>query len=264
MADNERYQVWRDAYDAQLRARITPGGGGEEKLIGPVVRRTGTESRGFITYRNLGGLDGAALDAFIVAERDHFMSLGRAVEWKYHGHDLPADLPDRLRRAGFVPEDDETVMIGQASDLANAPDLPDEVRLREVTDRVDLQRIQVMQEAVWRTDCAWLPDRLEREITGPGDGCVVVVAEADDEVVCAAWVRFHSGTDFVSLWGGSTLPAWRGRGIYRATVAHRARLAAAQGFRYVQVDASADSSPILTKLGLLAVTTTTPYVWSPR
>jgi hypothetical protein len=32
-------------------------------------------------------------------------------------------------------------------------------------------------------------------------------------VVCAAWVRFHAGTGFATLWGGPTLPAWRGRGL---------------------------------------------------
>jgi hypothetical protein len=29
------------------------------------------------------------------------------------------------------------------------------------------------------------------------------------------------------------------------------------------VDASSDSRPILERLGFIAVTTTTPYVWSP-
>ena len=60
-----------------------------------------------------------------------------------------------------------------------------------------------------------------------------------------------------------TLPAWRGRGIYRAIVAYRANLAAARGLRYLQVDASDESRPILERLGFVAVTTTTPFIWSP-
>ena len=95
------------------------------------------------------------------------------------------------------------------------------------------------------------------------DGLAVVVAEADATVVCAAWVRFERGTDFATLWGGATLAEWRRRGIYRATVAYRATLAAARGFQYLETDASDDSRPILEKLGFVAVTTTTPYVWSP-
>ncbi len=40
-------------------------------------------------------------------------------------------------------------------------------------------------------------------------------------------------------------------------------LASARGFRYLQVDASADSAPILQRLGFVAVATTTPYEWTP-
>ena len=41
------------------------------------------------------------------------------------------------------------------------------------------------------------------------------------------------------------------------------RIAAARGVRYLQVNASDDSAPILRRLGFRAVTTTTPYVWAP-
>lgn len=68
---------------------------------------------------------------------------------------------------------------------------------------------------------------------------------------------------FAGLWGGSTLRAWRGHGIYRALVARRAQLACAREVRYLQVDPSDDGKPILLKLGFHAVTTTAPYVWTP-
>jgi len=89
------------------------------------------------------------------------------------------------------------------------------------------------------------------------------VAESADEFVCAGWVRFVSGTDFATLWGGGTLPEWRRRGIYHALVAYRANLAAARGFRFLQVDASSESRPILQRMGFVAVATTTPYIWTP-
>jgi hypothetical protein len=34
--------------------------------------------------------------------------------------------------------------------------------------------------------------------------------------------------------------------------------------RFLQVDASDNSRPILQRLGFVALTTTTPYVWSPE
>jgi GNAT superfamily N-acetyltransferase len=120
-----------------------------------------------------------------------------------------------------------------------------------------------MESSVWGQDWSWLAgDLIGRVSTAPAE-IAVMVAEAGGDVVSAAWLVFRAGTEFASLWGGSTLPAWRGRGIYRALVAARARLATARGVRLLQVDASDDSAPILRRLGFHAVTTTTPYVWSP-
>ena len=126
-------------------------------------------------------------------------------------------------------------------------------------------RIAGLEEAVWgpADQEAWLVEMLESERAVDPDAITIVVAEAGATVVCAAWIRFEQGTEFGTLWGGATLPEWRRRGIYRATVAHRAKLAAERGFRYLEVDASDDSRPILERLGFQAVTTTTPYVWSP-
>jgi GNAT superfamily N-acetyltransferase len=90
-----------------------------------------------------------------------------------------------------------------------------------------------------------------------------LAAEAGGEVDSAAWLVLRPRTEFAGLWGGSTLSQWRGRGIYRALAAARAQLAAARGVRYLQVDASRDSAPILRRLGFRAVTTTTPHVWTP-
>jgi GNAT superfamily N-acetyltransferase len=82
-------------------------------------------------------------------------------------------------------------------------------------------------------------------------------------VVCAAWLVVRPGTGLAGLRGGSTLPGWRGRGIYRALVAARVRLAAAHGVSYLHADASPDSAPVLRRGGFHAVTTTTPYVRAP-
>lgn len=250
--------AYRRAYEEQLRARIAPDKTADRS--GPVIRLTGA-GRGFVLYRDLAGLEGPELDAFIADQRDRFDGLVEEVEWKYHDRDLPADLPSRLLAAGFVPQEEETVMVGEAARLAAPAELPGGVRLREVTARSDLERIGRLEETVWGYGHGWLVDVLERSLTRAGDPIVVLVAESGDDVVCAAWVRFHEGTDFASLWGGSTLAAWRRRGIYRATVAYRAGLAAQRGFRYVHVDASAASRPILARLGLLPVAGSTPYVW---
>ena len=253
------------AYNAQLRAHVPdplPDGIRVEH-DGPLVRTTGFGGRGWVEYRDLGGLDGRELDRLIERQVRIFAERGEPFEWKLHGHDRPADLAERLRAAGLVPEDVETVVIAPVAAVGVEASVPDGVTVREVYERADLERIVELEQAVWGEDHGWLPDNLGQERAADPDGLTIVVAEAGDTVVCASWVRFPSGTEFATLWGGATLPAWRGRGIYRALVAYRARLAAARGRRYLEVDASDDSRPILERLGFVAVTTTTPFVWSP-
>lgn len=253
------------AYDAQLRARVPNGlpATAEVQREGPIQRLLGLKGRGFVEYRDLDGVAGGKLDELIARQVAVYAARGERFEWKLHGHDLPADLPQRLRAAGFVPEDEETVVIARVAEIAGDPSPPTGVSLREVTERREFERIAELEHAVWGEKHSWLADRLEEEVALAPDAITVVVAEGDGEVVCAGWIRFEHGTEFATLWGGATLPAWRARGIYRATVRYRANLAAERGFHFVSVDASVNSGPILERLGFTPVTTTTPYVWSP-
>jgi GNAT superfamily N-acetyltransferase len=252
-------------YDAQLRARVPermpPGEAFDHD--GPLLRFSGGPGGGWVLYRDLGGVEGDALDALIARQVAFFAERGERFEWKLHGHDRPADLPERLRAAGFAAEETEAVVIGEVAAVAAEVVLPEGVALREVTERRDFERIARMEEIVWEREHDWLPDMLESEREVDPDSLAVVVAEAGEDVVCAAWLRFVEGTGFATLWGGSTLPGWRRRGIYRATVAYRARLAARRCFGYLETDASDDSRPILERLGFVAVATTTPFVWTP-
>ncbi|CAL9501831.1 hypothetical protein SUDANB121_03469 [Nocardiopsis dassonvillei] len=249
-------------YDAHMRGLPDPlPEGVTAERDGPLVRLVGGH-RGLVTGpADLSGVGG--LDALIARQRDRFAVLGQAVEWKTRGHDRPADLPGRLRAAGFEPEEEETVLLAPAAEVAAEPALPGGIALRRVAERADLDRIAALQSAVWGQDQAWLAGELAARIAAEPEDTVVLVAEAAGEVVCAAWLVVRRSRGYAGLWGGSTLPAWRGRGLYRAMVAERARLAAALGVGYLQVDASPDSAPILRRLGFTAVTTTTPYVWTP-
>jgi GNAT superfamily N-acetyltransferase len=252
-------------FDEQLREPFAESLSEGERIerIGPLVCVLGAAGGGYVGYRDLAGLDGTKLDALIACCIALYADRGERFEWKLYGHDRPPDLARRLEAAGFVAEEPETVEIALAASVAGDPELPEGVALRAVSERADLDRIARFEEAIWGEDRGWLADMLEGEQTADPESLAIVVAETRDEIVCAGWVRFVPGTDFASLWGGSTLPAWRRRGIYRAIVAYRGSLAVARGFRYLQVDASDESRPILERLGFVPVTTTTPYIWSP-
>jgi GNAT superfamily N-acetyltransferase len=252
-------------YDQQMRAvERKPPAGVRYEQDGPLLRAVGGH-RGYICGPRDIGVTGAELDRLIARQRDYFAGRGEAVGWQTRAHDEPADLTARLRAAGFVPGEEQTVLVGLAAELATAPVLPGGVVLRWVSADDDMRRIAAMQCAVWGQDWSWLGEALIGRIAAAPDDIAVVAAEAGGEVVSAAWLAFFEpGADsFARLLGGSTLPQWRGRGIYRALVAARAQRAAARSVKYLQADASDDSAPILRRLGFRAVTRTTWYVWMP-
>ncbi len=252
-------------YDAQLRAHI-PERLPEGVIVehdGPVTRFLGYAGQGWVEYHDLGDLTEPELDALIARQVQRFAELPQRFEWKLHGHDRPAFLKDRLLAAGLRPEERETVVIAAIADLDVSTQPPDGVTLREVHTRKDFDRIEAMEAEVWDDEDALRAETLELEYAADPERLRIVVAEAGGTVVSAGWIRFPAGTEFGTRWGGSTLAAWRGRGIYRSLVAFRARLAIENGRNYLEVDASDDSRPILERLGFRPITTTTPYIWSP-
>lgn len=202
-------------------------------------------------------------DGVIARTAAFFTARNESVEWKTYGYDEPADLPERLSRAGFVGQDVEVLMLGESAVLVDEVALPDGVVIRELRadDVRDFERIAELMTLVWgRPDT--ISEALRQELAADPARHAVFVAEESPNgpVLCAAWLQLTVGTDFASLWGGSTHPQWRRRGLYRALVAARARVALERGYRFMRVDTSPDSRPILTRLGLHQVATTTPYV----
>ena len=106
------------------------------ELTDRFLRFLGLAGRGFVLYRDLGGLEGPELDELIARQVRVFAERGEGFEWKLHGHDQPIDLPQRLRAAGFVPEDTETIVIARVAESTQVR-LPDGVSLREVASRAD-------------------------------------------------------------------------------------------------------------------------------
>jgi GNAT superfamily N-acetyltransferase len=254
------------AFDAQMRGRLSgrlPAGAHEE-LEGPIYRSWGWSPRGFVQHQDLSRLDPSQLDALIQRQIAFFRGLQLPFEWKTYSHDQDAGLTDRLVEAGFVPEDRENLVIGMVAELDQQPLLPTGVTFRQVRSHEDTDRMAEMLSEVWGENLSFFGDFLFKEAEANPEDVVLLVGEAGGQVVSTARANLFAGTDFATLWAGSTRPEWRGRGIYRASVAYRARLAAERGFKYLQVDASDDSCPILERLGFTTVSSTTPYIWSPQ
>src|SRR5690606_18255334 len=109
------------AYDDQLRTDAETPSAAAVTLLGPLRLVTFLGGRGFVTYRDLGGADEAGVRSLVDAAVAHYRADGgiTRVEWKTRGHDHAPGLHDALGEHGFVPEEQEKIMIGDAPALAD-------------------------------------------------------------------------------------------------------------------------------------------------
>ena len=190
-------------------------------------------------------------------------------EWKSRGHDLPADLGDRLVAHGLVAEPVETVMIGEASLLAvdvpldDTPTAPSSYAGSSPapTPRADLTRMLDAQESVFGTGRGPSVASSMAELESGGSEFWVAEVGGRRRRAAAASPRSRAPSSPASG-AARRCPTYRGRGIYRALVSARAASALERGIRFIHSDCTDMSRPILERSGLRAVTTTTPYVWT--
>ncbi|MFJ6794198.1 GNAT family N-acetyltransferase [Streptomyces sp. NPDC091268] len=259
--DREELVKVRAEYDAQMRRGARPDAvGARVERVGGVVRQSapGTGFHGVLWS----DLDEETADAAI-AEQVAFFGAGAAeFEWKLYDHDRPADLGERLRAAGFAPEPAETLMVCRTADLAGLPvAAPEGITLRVVKDAAGVELMMEVHRQAFGADRPAIRQQLLAMLAEAPERLEAVLAMAGDTPVSAARMEVVPGCSFAGLWGGGTVAAWRGRGIYRALVAHRTRIAAERAIPYLQVDASSDSRPILERLGFTPLATTTPWLY---
>lgn len=260
-------------FDSQLRFDSTDPMS-ERQAVPPAAPRVvrhvplDPEARwGWVIWSNL---TEANADQAIAEEVAYFEARRQHFEWKLFGYDEPADLGERLVRQGFQREERESVMVlDLQSDAGSllvtglagaAPSGNDHrVEVRRINDPADLRQVVEIEDAVWNESHAWIMDELRLELVLPGEPLLMYLAYAGGVPASAAWIRFQKGTDFASLFGGSTLPQYRKRGLYTALLTVRAQAARERGYRFLTVDATEMSRPILEKHGFIKVTTAHAY-----
>ncbi|MCK6579180.1 MAG: GNAT family N-acetyltransferase [Anaerolineae bacterium] len=196
-------------------------------------------------------------DDIIAAEIDYFRTQTTVtdLEWKCYDYDAPADLLARLERQGFVPERPADAIC--VLDLAALPEKlrqPPAHDIRRITDPAGISDVLVVHAAVWGEDDAWIAEgrmrrRLENALRDSPETIRIYVAYVEGVPASACWMDLHEGGAFAGLWGGSTLEECRGRGLYTGLLAVRAQEAIRHDIRYLTIDASPMSRPIVEKLG---------------
>ncbi|MBM7491668.1 ribosomal protein S18 acetylase RimI-like enzyme [Micromonospora luteifusca] len=251
------------AYDEQLRTDAETPSAVSVTRHGPLRLVTFAGGRGFVTYRDLGGADADTIRRLVPETLAHYQADPEIerVKWKARGHDHAPGLHEALLENGFTADEPESIMIGEARLLAVDVPLPEGVTLRRVSEEADVRAMSAMQDEAFENPVSddmanALLRRLARD-----DGMELWVAEAGGRIVSAGRLEPVPGTDFAGIWGGATLAEWRGRGIYRALTAARARSALRMGKTLINSDSTEYSRPILERYGLIKVSTTTPYNW---
>lgn len=185
-------------------------------------------------------------------ELNYFSQLKQNFEWKVYSYDKPDCLKDILKQEGFTIGNPEALMVMEIGE--HHPLLSNEcTHVTEITDKQGIQDIIVLEETIWNESFVDLGERLWRDKQNNPDSLYLYGIYEGSQLVSAAWMYFETNSSFASLWGGSTLPLFRGKGYYTELLAIRAQKAYERGFPFLTVDASPMSRPILEKCGFLCL-----------
>jgi ribosomal protein S18 acetylase RimI-like enzyme len=244
-------------FDREQRAGMEYHGMKKEALPGIVRFSRPAPGTNFVLYSNL---DEGEVDRAIAEQVALFGPTGQPFHWTVMEHDRPANLKERLLAHNFRPQEPDAVMV---LDLRNAPAAllaRGNADVRRLTGREHLADVIRVEEGVWGANFDWISGRLGDHMAVPGY-LSVYVAYAEGRPACAGWIYFHEGSHFAGIWGGSTLPAYRRRGLYTAVLAARVQEAIGRGFRYLTIEASPMSRPIVARHGFELLTYAQEFVW---
>lgn len=197
-------------------------------------------------------------DEIISEQATYYRALTTEVEWKVYRHDRPPDLLQRLERHGFEAGVRETVLVFDLQDPVSWIERPSAYQVIRIEGghQVDLYR-QAADE-IFEKDHEFTARELTSGITRCSTQHLGFVVIEENIAVSIGRLYTHPESAFGGMYGGGTLKHYRGRGMYRAIVAARAREAIKLGARYLLVDALPTSRPILENLGFVRLTDTWP------
>jgi hypothetical protein len=242
----------RARFDREVRADPPAQLGRVTAWTDGVLRHTGAYN--FVDWWDFG-----EDRAFEIAAREaaFYGALGGGLKWKVYDHDRPANLGAALAAAGFVAAQRETFMAFDLEAPTAWGAAPEGVEVRRIADRAGVADFMEVHDAAFGEPGSWTVDFLASRLADPT--LAIYVAYVDGAPATGGRLELVPGTSFAGLYGGGTVPAFRGRGVYRALVAARAAEARRRGFRTLIVDARETSRPILQRLGFQPIVPLTPW-----
>lgn len=234
------------AEDLMVYVPLNPGGARETLPDAVLTDQPGSYS----LFSSVGRVRTSDVAGLVARARAFFHGRGRSeFVWFLGPSSRPQDLEGRLLALGAERADVATAMLmteappdGPAHDIRPVTDLEtmrDFERMMDVDDPSRDESSPSQAEQMWA-----------RMQGSPGRSAYV--AYLDGRPVSGGGL-IVTDQGFCILSGGATVPEARGRGLYRALVAHRWRVAAAAGVPVLAVQASEMSQPILARAGFRSV-----------
>lgn len=203
-----------------------------------------------------GGLNGVALSRLSDAEADDviddtvrtYARLGVRWRWTVTPDATPGDLAERLERRGLS----RSVVRAMARDTQRAVAGPPPTGVTvEVVDGSTVALFSQAMGAGWGVDPA-LIEVFNRVLLGAPSRHALFLARVDGVPAGTAGLTLFERSAY--LLGAVVLPAFRGRGVYRALTDARLDFAAARGRALATCHARAETSaPLLEQRGFVAV-----------
>jgi len=243
-------------YDKDLRLRIIYPEA-QKEITDDVVRFTRqAPGMNFIsfTFANEG-----RLDRVIEKALEHFVPMHQPFTWKVYDHDYLPSLKNKLASHGFVGGEGDPVMVLDVKNTSVHISQPVNADIRRITTRDGLKDIVHVLDQVYGGHNTWVYERLGMHLAVRGY-LSVYAAYLEDEPASIAWTYFPHG-QFATLFGGTTLPEHRGRGLYTNLFHVRLKEIRERGYPFAAVETGAMSRPIVERNGFQHLTTVFDYEW---
>jgi GNAT superfamily N-acetyltransferase len=243
-------------YDKDLRLRIMYPEARKE-ITGNVVRFIRkAPGMNFVSFTFATEMQ---LTNVIDCEVDYFLPMNQPFTWKLYDHDLLPSLGEKLSARGFNGDDDPAMVM--VLDMQNASTRTEPVKadIRRITERDGLKDIIYVLDNVYGGHNIWVNDRLGLHLQVPGY-LSIYAAYVDGKPASIAWTYFPHG-HFATLFGGTTLAEYRGRGLYTSLLHVRLKEIRERGYQFAAVECGPMSRPIVAKNGFQHLTTVWDYEW---
>jgi hypothetical protein len=207
------------------------------------------------------------LDAVVEEVRALLRGRGRTrTQWEIGSEATPHGLADTLRARGFTRDEEPWALAVALTEPPAELEPAAGLRVAQVVSAEDFADARGVQDVAFGATAEQVAARRERHleefraVDASRRGRpwarmpqMLHAVWADDRIVCAGTcARTRLG---VALFGGATLPDFRGRGAYRTLIGERWRVAVSDvpGRPALVTQAGAMSRPILAALGFVAV-----------